>query len=106
MFTKDLKSERDFHFVRKFKLPIYTQNNAILYFKVLLHIRSFFLGRVWNRFTICNVYYIFENYDKAQSACIVIEILWIKLKNDLIPNSLNLSAHVSKMGFRRHLHEY
>ena len=37
-----------------------------------------------------------ENYNKVQSACIVIEILWIKLKYDLILNSPNLTAHVSK----------
>ena len=36
------------------------------------------------------------NYQKARSACIVIKILWIKLKYDLILNSPNLTVHVSK----------
>ena len=39
-----------------------------------------------------------ENYNKARSACIIIEILWTKLKYDIIVNSPNLTAHVTKGG--------
>ena len=39
-----------------------------------------------------------ENYNKARSACIIIEILWTKMKYDIILNSPNLTAHVTKSG--------
>ena len=39
-----------------------------------------------------------ENYNNTRSACIVIEILKIKLKYDLILDSPNLTVHVSKSG--------
>ena len=41
-----------------------------------------------------------ENYNKARSACIIIEILWTKLKYDIIVNSPNLTANVTKGGGR------
>ena len=35
---------------------------------------------------------------KLQLTCIAIEILWIKLKYDLMLNSLDLTAHICKSG--------
>ena len=46
---------------------------------------------IWNKYT-----QKIGNYKKARSACIVIKILWIKLKYNLILNSPNLTEHVSK----------
>ena len=39
-----------------------------------------------------------ENYNKARSASIIIEISWTKMKYDIILNSPNLTAHVTKRG--------
>ena len=42
-----------------------------------------------------------EKYGKARSACIVLEILWIKLKYNLALNFSNLLHMSSKAGFCR-----
>ena len=39
-----------------------------------------------------------KKYNKVPSACIAIEILWIKKKYNLVLNSPNLTAHASKSG--------